>query len=239
MEFAPFLVGPQNQFRIMSWNINSVKTKTEKDDVVAMMNNCEIVCLCEIKTTLQVSVPGFVCYSSVDEGSAHRGGVCVLIKAYLSQYVVEVDDITRDQVWIKLRCFPGVLFGFCYIPPPDSPYFDFVLLSAIQEKVKSSVLGNYCIIVGDLNAQFGESVNELPDTLGIEQCSYPNNPDQIRTPDDNAKALLGLCIEENLVVLNNLRIRERYFPSKLTFRQGSVLDYCVRFRLLHCIPKCS
>lgn len=219
MEFAPFLGRPQNHFKVMSWNINSVKTKIEKGNVLAMLNCYDIVCLCEVKTALRVSIPGFVCYSSVDQASAHRGGVCVFIKVHLCQYVVEVDTSMRDQVWLKMQCIPGVLFGFCYVPPSDSPYFYFSLFSNIQNKVKSRKYGNSCVIVGDLNARFGEAVSELPVALGVEQCSYPDVPDQIRAPNDNASALLGVCVEENLLLLNNLKSGNKHFPSKLTSRR--------------------
>ncbi len=168
MEIAPFLGRPQNYFRIMSWNINAIRTKTEKRDVLSILNECDIVCLCEVKTNLNVSVPGFVCYASIDQGSAHRGGVCVLIKTHLYQYVVEVDTKIQDQVWMKLKCFPGVLFGFCYIPPPDSQYFDLASFSFIQERVKSMEHGNSCIIVGDLNARLGEALSELPEAFGLD-----------------------------------------------------------------------
>ena len=116
MEFAPFLGRPQDRFRIMSWNINSVRTKTEKDNVLLMLHDCDVVFLCEVKTALQVSIPGFICYSSVDQGSAHRGWVCVLMKTNLCKYVVKVDTKMRNQVGMKFQCFPDVLFGFCYVP---------------------------------------------------------------------------------------------------------------------------
>ena len=60
----------------------------------------------------------------------------------------------------------------------------------------------------------------LSEALGLEQCSYPNVPDLIRTTNNNASALLGICIEGNLIMLNNLKTRDKHFPSKLTFRQG-------------------
>ena len=55
---------------------------------------------------------------------------------------------------------PNVLFGFCYTPPSDSPYFDMSLLSKIQEKVNSSVAG--CVVMGNLNARFDVGVRDLP-----------------------------------------------------------------------------
>ena len=75
----------------------------------------------------------------------------MLIKTHLCKYVVQVDTKMRDQVWMKLKCFPDVLFGFCCVPSSKSLYFDFALLSYIQGKVKSREHGYSCIIVGDLN----------------------------------------------------------------------------------------
>ena len=83
----------------------------------------DIVSLNEIKTDLKVSLPGYVEYRGVKEKSAHRGGTVVFVKNYLSPYVSSVDVSTDDQVWLVLKCMPSTLFGFCYIPPSDSPYF--------------------------------------------------------------------------------------------------------------------
>ena len=89
------------------------------------MNVYDIICLNEIKTNLPVLYPGYVSYISIDRVNSHRGGTCVLIKQYLNKYVFDMDVSFVDQVWFKLSCIPGVLFGACYIPPSDSDYFDF------------------------------------------------------------------------------------------------------------------
>ena len=105
----------------------------------------------------------------------------------------------------------------CYLDfatfPSDSQYFDFASLSYIQEKVKSRKHGYSCITVGDLNARFGEAVSELLEAFVLEQCLYPNVPDRIRTINDNASALLGICIDGNLLVLNNLKTRDKPFSK--------------------------
>ncbi len=67
---------------------------------------------------------------------------------------------------ISLDCVPGVLFGFCYVPPADSPYFDSVLFSGVQEKVKAVDERTRFMILGDLNARFGEMVRRLPHRTG-------------------------------------------------------------------------
>ena len=74
MATSAFLVRPQSNVSIMSWNINSVKTKIEKRDVELMLNSYDIVCLNEIKTNLPISFPGYVSYVSYDRANGNRGG---------------------------------------------------------------------------------------------------------------------------------------------------------------------
>ncbi|KAG0724000.1 hypothetical protein GWK47_041536 [Chionoecetes opilio] len=75
--------------------------------------------------------------------------------------------------------------------------------------------------MGHVNARFGAAVCELPVTLGLDQYSYPNIPDRVQ-PNDNANALLGICIDERLLIVNNLRCNETMYSSNLTYRQGRV-----------------
>lgn len=72
-----------------------------------------------------------------------------------------------DQVWMRFACLPSELLGFVYVPPPDSTYFNPTQFSAVQERIKSAWLGTECVIMGDMNTRFGESVRGLPWT----QCS--------------------------------------------------------------------
>lgn len=214
----------------MSWNVNGVRTKLEKVYVYNLLLNYDVICLYEIKTPLSVSFPGYVSYISRDANNPHRGGTCVLIKQHLNCYVAELDVTCTDQVWFKLKCIPDVLFGFCYVPPPDSPYFSLTLLSNIQEKIKSSPPSNGCVVMGDMNARFGSAVLELPGRLGCEQYSYTDIPDRVQ-PNDNANALLGVCIDEKLIIVNNLCTGEKTYSSNRTYRQGRVwvseLDSCI------------
>ena len=85
-------------------------------------------------------------------------------------------------------------------------------------------------MVGDLNACLVVSVRELPDRVAVSHFSYPVVPDPIQTPNDNATALLGICAEEQMLVINNMQTPDMHFTSKKTFRKGrewtSELDTC-------------
>ena len=111
-----------------------------------------------------------------------------------------------DQVWLQLKCFPGTLFGFVYIPSHDSQYFNETAFSAIQEKLKADKSVMECVIVGDVNARFGKKLKELPDNLDIDSLSYPTIPDPIQVSNGNANISFSMCCEENLAIVNNAKI---------------------------------
>ncbi len=138
MAAASFLRRPQENISIISWNINSIKTKVEKSHVQSILNRYDIICLNEIKTNLPVFLPGYASYVSYDKEKYNRGGTCVFVRNSLNSYIYDMDKETTDQVWFKLKCVPEVLFGACYVPPSDSEYFSYAQLSNIQERVKSS-----------------------------------------------------------------------------------------------------
>ena len=215
----------------MSWNINAVKTKLEKTNVYDMIKEYDLISLNEIKTPLKMSCPGYISLTSRDMSNPSRGGTCVLIKNQLISQVSGLDLSIPDQVWLQLKYLPGILFGFVYVPPHDSPYFSETSFSAIQEKLKTVSSVNECIIVGDINARLGKKLRELPDDLDINELSYPTIPDPIQTANANANIIYSMCCEEKLAIVNNAKIKNKHFNSKLTYKQGRIwtseLDLCI------------
>ena len=210
MESPPFLRRPQNYISIISWNINSVKTKLEKPNVFNMIKEYDIICLNEIKTTLPISCPGYISISSCDSDNPSRGGTCVLIRNHLSSQVMQVDISKPDQVWFQMKCLPGILFGFIYIAPHDSTYFNESSFSYIQEKIKESTVSKY-VIIGDVNARMGQKVKDLSSHLDMSNLSYPTIPDPVSNPNANANLMYTICCEEKLLIVNNARINNKVF----------------------------
>ncbi len=163
MELPVFLIRPhQSTLKILSWNINGVRTKLEKPNVENLFLKYDIISLNEIKTDLCVSLPGYVGFKSVKMNSAHRGGTIVLVKSYLSSHVICVDNNTEEQVWLQLRCVPQVTFGFCYIPPSDSPYYSYYSFAALQEKLSDDK---------SRKITFGVTVSDLFSRVEAPECS--------------------------------------------------------------------
>ncbi len=219
--------------KVISWNINNVYTKLEKRNVQEMLLDYDLISLNEVKTSLPVTFPGYVTYRSKMVGSVNRGGTVLLVKNYMEKYIESLDISVVDQVWVKLHILPRVLFGFVYIPPCDSAYYSHNSFAAIQEKLNSSY-NHDVVIIGDMNARFGTAVrNMLPaeDNPNVDHLSYPFISDNVNVQNDNATILSTICDDNQLVVVNNLKTRDRHFTGNKTYKRGdmwiSELDLCV------------
>ena len=196
----------------------------------------------EVKTTECVSLPGYVCYRNTGRTDGHRGGTVVLVKRWLQASVMSLDVEMKDQVWIKLPVLSSVLLGFVYVPPTDSQYFNPNSFSYIQEKIISGKEENCSVVLlGDLNTRFGCGVRNILGNIRTPDCdnlAYPVIPDKINSANENANIMSTVCIEQSMVVLNNLKFNERYFESKLTYRKKSEwvseVDVCIASRKMLC-----
>ena len=152
----------------------------EKDNVITFLGNFDVICLCEVKTPLEVYLQGFVTFrSTTTAADAHRGGVAVLVRRQLLQYVVHVDR-QSDQLWMQFSFMPGVVFAFCYVPPSDSLYFNPASFGLIQERLKTDEIGKKFLLVGDFNARFGRAVRQfIPECDLSSRFSYPVIPDSV------------------------------------------------------------
>ena len=216
--------------------MNGVRTKLEKSHVCQLLYEYDIISINEVKTPLPVTLSGYKSYRSSVAGCGARGGTVVLVKNWLSEAVFGVDTSIEDQVWMQIRNIPGVLFGFCYIPPSDSQYYNLSAFSYMEEKLSEFKLNGY-VILGDMNARFGKNVKDLTVPFNAsdkESVSYPVIADDINVPNDNAVFLSAVCNENSMLVVNNLKYQKKHFLGKRTFRrQGtwiSEVDICMASR---------
>ena len=123
----------------------------------------------------------------------------------------------------KYKCLPSVIFGGLYIRPRDSSYYSPATLASITQKRESD---DQCIIIGDLNSRCGTGVQRM----------VQNHPLLHYTPIDlmsnpNGNDLLQTCVDNDMLIVNNLRTNSKFFESALTFRWGKTwkteLDICI------------
>lgn len=106
-------------------------------------------------------------------------------------------------------------------------------LPLFKKKLKTASLADEFCIMGDLNARFGHFVRDIPKLAELPNSglySYPSLPDPVRNPNDNAYIVSTICIESEILILNNLKTQDKHFVSNKTYCKGrewvSELDIC-------------
>ena len=209
---------------LCSININGHLAKLEKSDCISFLNNFDIVCLNEIKSSYPVTIPGFRSIrSNVIANEALRGGVAVLFKQNIWDLVYNI-TLSKDQVWFSLYCVPDFRFGAVYIPPRDSLYFSVELLSHIQEQLTEPF--TKVVIIGDMNARMPNVETTASKKCGV---SHTANPDTVSNA--NGKDIHALCESLDLVIINHMVYNARIMDGGFTYKKGrrevSQLDWAL------------
>ena len=223
-----FLIGGSSlMLRFGSSNIHGLYNKLDSPVVIEWLYERDIIFLCELKTDIQISVPGFRVIQSHTENPI-RGGAALLVRNYLYEYVIDVDLSEFDQIWFRLLQFPTVLFGACYIPPAESKYYHDSNHAFIQAKCESSPCDTK-VIFGDTNSRLGQFVNQVLNR-NCDNVSY-HPVDKVPFLKPHAKKLLSTAKQCDMYFVNNLKYKEKLFKGGLSFRRKanwiSELDYCL------------
>ena len=202
------------------WNIAGLRDKLENDVVRNWMYNHDVIVLSEIKTRGTPSLPG---YTAIPNSRSNHGGVAVLVKSWIYAKISMINVEDEGIIVFELSNMPGIRFCGMYNEPSDSLYFRPSTLASISAHVNS---GKNCIVVGDLNARFGNSNNDL--IKNHPSLSYTNVDSGTNS---NGRELIRICRENDLLPVNNLSTTERTWKSSLTYRQRqnwiSEVDLCL------------
>lgn len=76
-------------------------------------------------------------YKSSVKRKEQLGATVVLVRRELSTMLLSADTSKTDHFWLPLAYMRDVLFGFVYVPPPDSPYFSPAFFGAVQGRIKT------------------------------------------------------------------------------------------------------
>ena len=205
------------------WNVAGVRDKMNNQEILSFVLNFHIVWLLEIKTTAKINVPGFHTFQNSSIYCGNRGGVAMLVKYSLLDFIKFVNMNSEGQIWVELSCYPGFVFGGVYIPPSDSPYFVptcFGNLGAVMNEHENVVA------LGDFNSRVGIPLlcneNFVPYTYSGVIDLYING---------SGRQLLNMCQSNNMVIGNHLVYGEHTFGGGLSFRRGSnwvsEIDLCI------------
>ena len=186
--------------------------KLGENSIKNLFKKYEVIFLTEIKTSQRISCTGFKVYqNSAKKG--HRGGIALLIKPHLAQFIKNLDRSYENTISFELDFLPDILFLGCYITPKDSPYYDAAIFGYIQSVLKRDA-GKIVYVIGDLNSRIGNPTDACFDDNTLE---YIGCNDFI--VNENGKCLLDVCRETNTAVVNNLKYDDKHFKTELSFRR--------------------
>ena len=198
----------------------------------------DIVFLCETMTSNPIYIPGYtVFYGNDSLTTTNRGGTALLVRNNIAEYIYDVDITCCDQIWFRVSFMPNVIFGGCYIPPSDSPYYDEQCLANLERKCVDSC--NEFILFGDLNSRLGRATQTLVDRDPAMEYTVT---DPVNNPNYNGSKLIGILRDCDLFVVNNMTYRNKCFGGHLTYRMRtrwvSELDlFIVSHRVLNVISE--
>ena len=205
-------------------NIHGVSSKLEQPNLFLFLQMYDIIMLNEIKCSYPFSLAGYHCLrSTIILGEESRGGVAVLVKNTLWNGMYSI-ELCKDQIWFRLKQYPGFLFAAIYVPPRDSPFFTHECFSLINEHCQGS--NDMILLMGDFNSRLGSLSDFNDEAL---QISYDENVDTTVSP--SGRDLRRLMLVNDLKPINHMIHRGRFFHGAFTFRRRttwiSQLDWAI------------
>ena len=224
---------------IAAWNICGIQNKISDPDFLYELKSHDIVILGEtFAKSDSLHVEGFKCknifYSKKHKkAKRHSGGVSVLIKDSISNFVTPIRTTGEHFIWLKisqqLTGYPMDMFCCCaYIPPYGSPYYathpDCNLFDSLNADLTHFSNLGHVFVSGDLNSRIGTKPDTLLDSEINPLTDNIPNLDTIKAPPRHSmdskvnvwgNKLIDLCIAHNLCLLNGRTLGD--FSGKFTF----------------------
>ena len=174
-----------NWLKIGYWNIRGLKfsdgsLKTEQKAFFERIKKHDIMCFSEVQCGTE-NIPrleGYRCLQlcrGINEiNNCYYGGLCVFYKTYLRKGISFLPNVNTDFIWIKLcrECFgmsKDIFMCLAYFPPDMSSYYkawDIDSLSLIEEKILNLDQNSSYVIMGDINARTGKSIDFIENDSG-------------------------------------------------------------------------
>ena len=210
--------------KILSWNINGIKTKFSSPYVQELFKEYDIVVINETHLNILDKCPKifiFVSRSKPIKSKYPRGGVAIFRNMNSD---IDTECITtdfRDCVIFKVMAL-NVTCIVPYIPPSNSKYTSPIYMDSL--KLFLDTFKNVpTIIFGDLNSRYGQP------PVFSDKINYQINPDTII--NQNGRSLLDMLQNErNFLIVNGLQYNEMKCDSDFTFYRGtnkSQNDICI------------
>ena len=177
----------------------------------------------ETKKCFNVNVPGFRLYYNPSKLGNHRGGIIMLIKDKICDFIKSIDMETEGQIWIVLNFLVSYKLGGVYIPPDGSPYYQASDMGALASHTRDT--GNV-LVMGDLNARVAAPYLSNADGVPYVYSGVVDN-----TLNARGRSLINMCDNNDMIIANHLQYGGNHLGGNLSFKRGdqwiSELDLCL------------
>ena len=101
--------------------------------------------------------------------------------------------------------------GGVYIPPEDSPYFNSSQHGTLEAHTHTS---DNIIVLGDFNGRVG-----TPHIVKENGETYQYNSVNDVSVNNHGRAIVNMCNNNDMVIVNNLKYDDKQYNGQLTFKR--------------------
>ena len=199
--------------RVLSWNINGLANKMADPDLIAFINDYDIIFLIETMKSndFEMIIPGYK-FHHVSRKFKHKnasrasGGIGILVSSKYDK-LTRINSTYDHLVWLTLTtncCQKNTKIGCAYIPPENSTYVGLRndYFTMLEEEVARYTESHHILLCGDFNSRTGHA----PDYENRVIDNNTNLLDQRYNEDvvinKYGRFLLNFCINTGLKIAN-------------------------------------
>ncbi len=208
-----------------------------------LISQYDVVCLSELHTTKDISLPGFSIKKQKFRPKKNRGpkiggGIAVYTKQKISHNFEVIPNKSTDSIWLKTtESSPTetIHLGFYYCSP-ETTKSELNFLETVGSEIGQLLTSN-TYIFGDFNARTKDKCENIThdkydDILGIENSMIdtppPRNSEDMKTINKRGKDFLDLCRINDLCIANGRTIGDIFGKYTCHQKRGSsVVDYLI------------
>ena len=196
-------------WNIHGWTSKLIGNKLYDPEFLNKISDCDILCLSEIHSNKDVSIPGFYSLRQKIRKKSHTGpkisgGIGVFAKENLRNLIQVIPNDNEDSIWFKIKKDlrqdkDDIFVGSYYVSPPNkknSGKFDF--FSTLNDEIQKFREKGTVLVQGDLNARTGIETDfvesdKYDDCLGIcNFCDHGSRNSEDKTVNKRGRDLLDL-----------------------------------------------
>ena len=241
--------------KFLSLNVCGLRSKLKQTEFLEFISMYDIIVLTETKTDeLDLDLLnetftslGYLSHFQSRKSNTNQksGGIALIFKETLSQYITVIDNRCECVLWFKIdkhlfSTEQDILAGAVYIPPEGTKYSNVTIFDDIDScLIDLCNDDNSILLLGDFNAYTRCNDDFVPvndDFVHAALMNQSDMPDSLSLPVRYSKdkhrpnnfgyRLLELCKSHSIYILNG-RLGKDSGVGEFTSSESTVIDYAI------------